>query len=128
MLAGLGKQRVILGLPWLRDENPRIDWKAGTIQLREGYPINELRMEEDEEDLSLIISFIQGEFTKEAEEIWDIAALTKSTVLATQENMKKETRTLEEMVPEEYHEYLDVILKRKQLDSHKANHGTIRST
>jgi len=65
MLAGLGKQRVILGLPWLRDENPHIDWKAGTVQLHEGYPINELEVEEDEEDHSLIISFIQGEFTEE---------------------------------------------------------------
>ncbi len=37
MLAGLGRQRVILGLPWLRDKNSHIDWKAGTIQLCEGY-------------------------------------------------------------------------------------------
>jgi len=113
MLAGLGKQRVILGLPWLRDENPCIGWKAGTVQLREGYPINELKVEEEGDDHSLIISFIQGKFTEEAEEIWDIAALTKSTVLAAQENTKKETRTLEEMVPEEYNKYLDVFSEKE---------------
>ncbi len=98
-------------LPWFRDENPHIDWKAGTIQLHEGYPINQLKVEE--EDHSLIISFIQGEFTKEAEEIWDIAALTKLTILAAQENAKKETRTLEEMVPEDYHKYLDVFSEKE---------------
>jgi len=114
MLAGLGKQRVILGLPWLRDENLRIDWKAGTVQLREGYPINGIEIEEEDvDDPSLIISFIQGEFTEEVEEIWDINALTKSTVLAAQENAKKETRTLEEMVPEEYHKYLDVFSEKE---------------
>ena len=50
---------------------------------------------------------------EEAEEIWDINDLTKSTVLATQENAKKETRTLEEMVPEEYHKYLDVFSEKE---------------
>ena len=28
----LGKQKVILGFPWLQDENPTIDWKSGEIQ------------------------------------------------------------------------------------------------
>ena len=28
----LGKQKVILGFPWLQDENPTVDWKSGEIQ------------------------------------------------------------------------------------------------
>ncbi len=110
MLSGLGKQRVILGLPWLRDENLRINWKAGTVWLHEEYPINELEVEE--EDHSLIILFIQGEFTKKAEEIWDIAALTKSTILAAQENTKKETRTWKKWY-QDYHKYLDVFSEKE---------------
>ena len=28
----LGKQNVILGFPWLQDENPTVDWKSSEIQ------------------------------------------------------------------------------------------------
>jgi len=28
----LGKQKVILGFPWLQDENPNVNWKTGEIQ------------------------------------------------------------------------------------------------
>ena len=31
-VTGLGKQKVILGFPWLQDENPTVDWKSGEIQ------------------------------------------------------------------------------------------------
>ena len=30
-VTGLGKQKVILGFPWLRDENPNVDWKTSEI-------------------------------------------------------------------------------------------------
>ena len=32
LITGLGKQRIILGLPWLIKENPDIDWTSGTLQ------------------------------------------------------------------------------------------------
>ena len=32
----LGKQKVILGFPWLQDENPTVDLKSGEIQWKEG--------------------------------------------------------------------------------------------
>ncbi len=31
-VTGLGKQKIILGFPWLQDENPTVDWKTGEIQ------------------------------------------------------------------------------------------------
>ena len=31
-VTGLGKQRVILGLPWLRKHNPEIDWQTGKLE------------------------------------------------------------------------------------------------
>jgi hypothetical protein len=34
-VTGLGKQKVILGFPWLLDENPNIDWKTGKIQWKD---------------------------------------------------------------------------------------------
>jgi hypothetical protein len=34
-VTGLGKETIILGLPWLRTINPDIDWKKGTFEFRE---------------------------------------------------------------------------------------------
>lgn len=33
LVTGLGKESVILGLPWLKEINPRIDWRNGTIDI-----------------------------------------------------------------------------------------------
>ena len=33
LVTQLGKEEVILGLPWLKTENPSIDWKLGKIIL-----------------------------------------------------------------------------------------------
>ena len=30
LVTGLGKHRIILGLPWLHETNPIIDWRKGT--------------------------------------------------------------------------------------------------
>ena len=35
LVTGLGKHKVILGLPWLRKANPIIDWEKGTLQWRQ---------------------------------------------------------------------------------------------
>jgi hypothetical protein len=32
LVTGLGKETIILGLPWLQDINPNIDWKKGTFE------------------------------------------------------------------------------------------------
>ncbi|TPG34117.1 retroviral-like aspartic protease, partial [Roseomonas nepalensis] len=31
-ICGLGQQTIILGMPWLRETNPIIDWKRGTLE------------------------------------------------------------------------------------------------
>ena len=31
-VTGLGKQKIILGFPWLQKHNPKIDWKTGKIE------------------------------------------------------------------------------------------------
>ena len=33
LVTGLGKDRIILGLPWLKEYNPKIDWNQGTIEI-----------------------------------------------------------------------------------------------
>jgi len=34
LVTGLGKQKIILGFPWLRETNPIIDWEKGTLEWR----------------------------------------------------------------------------------------------
>lgn len=35
LVTGLGKERIILGFPWLTDHNPDINWKTGEFSWRE---------------------------------------------------------------------------------------------
>lgn len=34
LVTGLGKDRIILGLPWLKEYNPTIDWDKGTVDIK----------------------------------------------------------------------------------------------
>ena len=34
MITGLGKQKIVLGFPWLNEHNPDIDWKTGRFAWR----------------------------------------------------------------------------------------------
>ena len=38
LVTGLGKQKIILGFPWLTEHNPIIDWKTGTIEWKTPAP------------------------------------------------------------------------------------------
>ena len=42
LVTGLGKHRIILGLPWLCETNPIIDWRKGTLEWREQEPPDNL--------------------------------------------------------------------------------------
>ena len=40
LITGLGKLRIILGFPWLNEQNPVIDWKLGMVSFPEKRKIN----------------------------------------------------------------------------------------
>ena len=40
LVTGLGKLKIILGFPWLNEQNPVIDWKLGTVSFPEKKKIN----------------------------------------------------------------------------------------
>ena len=61
------------------------------------------------------------------EETIGVNKINIATKLAIEENKKKEKKINEELIPEEYHEYLDIFSKKKQLDFLNQNHGTIKS-
>ena len=50
MVAGLGKQKIILGFPWFKENNPEIDWMNGHINWRkEKIPIPTIEEIPDED-------------------------------------------------------------------------------
>ena len=38
LVTRLGKQKIILGFPWLNEHNPAINWKTGQIEWQKIYP------------------------------------------------------------------------------------------
>lgn len=144
LITGLGSQQIILGLPWLRKENPDINWELKTMKWRKRAPLfrrkkenpsetknprttmeeepseafastmnvlpepSKAVLEEIETDDDLLVSFIHGE---EMEDVWIRAKTTTSQTLA-QENASEEKKlSLEEMIPPEYHDFLDLFDK-----------------
>ena len=145
-VTGLGKQRAILGLPWLKKHNPEINWQTGKLEWQtrsnlkrffifkkkeetnngqmkgaskpnpQPTVVEEVDKEEfmnrtinildtnDEHILETIQEYHQG--------IW-INKTNMATELAMAENLKKKTLPLEEMIPKEFHEYLDIFDEQK---------------
>ena len=141
-ITGLGNQKVILGLPWLRKHNPEIDWGKGTVtwrnqewsknlekqcqQRRESIRKEQQPSMKEEEDLEvtknhssnplLDMDMILLELLDIENEVWINTKTNMATSLAAEANSKKPELTPKQLVPKEYHEYLDVF------DEEKANH------
>ncbi|KAI3601660.1 reverse transcriptase-rnase h-integrase [Moniliophthora roreri] len=68
-ISGLGPERMILGLPWLQDHNPDIDWITGVIRFRPRRKVMIRRLikhfsgilDRAEDEEVIIQSFIRGE-------------------------------------------------------------------
>ena len=155
LVTGLGKERIILGFPWLNEQNPSINWKTGDFSWREKerrffFNNNKLRplelakrlsrqalqpdsekkqlrttiVEEEDEDeylnstlnplddseLSLLISSITGDMDNG---IWINSKSTMATAIQAEINLKKKILPVEEQVPKEFHEFLDVFSEEK---------------
>ena len=116
--------------------NPIIDWQKGTLEWRQpnlGKTLLEkekrlrttvtIAEEEDEEEhlnstqnplddneLSVLISTITGDMDNSE---WINSKSTMATKIQAEINLKKEVLPLEEQVPKEFHEYLDVFSEEK---------------
>ena len=158
-VTGLGKQKIILGFPWLNKHNPKIDWKTGKMEWKKFvFPKNfflnlmkkfdnELKpkliledkpkdiaeepkpspratieeIHDKDEDKSNMTNILEEEKTSILAELKNEAWINKmnvATELAIKENKKGE-KTNEELVPKEYHEYLDVFSEEKLPNSLK---------
>jgi len=126
LISGLGKQQLIFGFPWLERENPTINWKRGSLEWKRPpmkfkfrgksaslpevieQTLSDEPAEEEEDDKSLLISFISD--PEAPSEILINAKATTATSIAQQE--KKTVIPLEELVPKEYHLYLHLFDKK----------------
>ena len=72
--------------------------------------INHTRNSLEETELSTIISTITGD-TEDS--IWINSKTTTATTIQTEINLKKEILPVEEQIPEEFHEFLDVFSEEK---------------
>jgi hypothetical protein len=122
LITGLGKESVIFGMPWFRKENPLIDWELGTLEWREQKNPNETSPPrrrsawiEDEEDEPYLETqnTLPSDYLSEdvIRQIWIQAKVTPSQTFAQQSDSQKKERTLEEMVPPEYHDFLNLFDK-----------------
>ena len=144
MVTGLGHQKIILGFPWFKEQNPEINWETGTLtwqkeingqingaalsasaenQRKENRTLatsTEVLDEEEylnrtqnilDEDEESVISFmnVNGNFKP----VWNNAKTNLAMDMAIKNNLKKQEKSIEEMVPKEYHEFLDVFSEEK---------------
>ena len=147
LVTGLGKLKVILGFPWLNEQNLVIDWKLGTVSFPENKKINwkqiietktpksSLKEEEDEEEwknrtinrldeneTSLLMATLTGQLDTD---IWINAKTNLAMDMAIKANLKKKEVPVTELIPPEYHEFLDVFDEEKANifpESHKWDH------
>ena len=146
-VTGLGKQKIILGLPWLRKHNPIIDWRKGEVSWkfwkidwrclfkkgRENQKARQPKMEEvfdEEEKKNHTMTPLEEDRNKILIKLLEtdtwIHKTNVATDLAIKANNKKVDQTDEEIVPPEYHEYLDVFNEKKHIDFWNPDHGTTK--
>ena len=136
-VTGLGKLRIILGFPWLSKQNQVINWKLGPVSFPEKKKINWKRIigtrtpkpscneEVDEEEwknrminrleekeTSLLMVILMGQLDMD---IWINTKTNLAMDMAIEANLKKKEIPVTELVPPEYHEFLDIF------DEEKAN-------
>ncbi|OSX58572.1 hypothetical protein POSPLADRAFT_1152697, partial [Postia placenta MAD-698-R-SB12] len=103
----IGPEDVIVGLDWLHDHNPEIDWDKVLLDFEpEEDPVE---VEWDEADL--IEAWEQGVTLPGAPQLFVAAGHMYSQLFAEEEIKKKVVKTAEELVPEQYHEFLKVFSK-----------------
>jgi Reverse transcriptase (RNA-dependent DNA polymerase) len=113
LITGLGNQKIILGLPWLREHNPEINWKEGTLQWRTTTMEEVLDEEEHLNRPTNASDKVLLEYLGMENELWINLKENLAKKLASEANQKKPDLTPEKLVPWKYHDYLDIFDKDK---------------
>ncbi|RXW14033.1 hypothetical protein EST38_g11824 [Candolleomyces aberdarensis] len=110
LITGLGKEDIILGLPWLQKENPIINWEKGTLRWNNGRRtswFDPIRFRPRNFDARAI----EAELSAEVKPIWIQAKTTASQTFAQKHEEPRKEIPLKEQIPKEYHDYLSVFDK-----------------
>ena len=115
LVTDLGPEDLILGLPWLKETNPQVDWEKGEMKLPSG----------SEEEPSPPLQKVDttraqrrawikaGIITHATDQVYCLASFTYSTKLAADANEAKLKKTFEQMVPQEYHSHAKVFSEQE---------------
>ena len=128
LVTELGKESIILGMPWLRKTNPQIDWETG--QLHFGSSDCESAADpETEAPFAKVTSNHEsrrkalkaGILEHSSDGLWIAANFMYSQRIAERELNKKPKKSFEEMVPEQYQDYAKVFAEvdSQRLPDHK---------
>jgi len=116
-IADIGLEDLIIGLQWLKEHNPEIDWAKGTVEFTRctghewpkppTYGIEECDDDKDEDEDRERITWTN-----------DVAMEIKSghnfsAHLASEASKGQKEKTFEEMVPESYREFKDVFSEKE---------------
>jgi hypothetical protein len=129
MIVSLGRRQIILGMPWLKTQNPRIDWKANTLSFSSSptletddhttpqqYLLHWLRLDADQE---LTKRFSQRYSPGDAEPL--------SECLPQAEECINNTTTKEVVIPDWCKDFEDVFSEKTHdcLPPHRSYDHTI---
>jgi hypothetical protein len=120
LITDLGPEDIILGLSWLRQINPKVNWDTGTMELPDSPEPDLLPDHSPFEKISVNRATRRtwikaGIISETIDELWCCARFTLSTELAAKANEAKAKKMFEQMVPKEYHKYFKVF---SEVDSH----------
>jgi transposase InsO family protein len=128
LVTGLGKQRIILGFPWLNKHNPNINWQTGhlawrnnnrrPLKIKRYHSIKSTTPTDTLATDNLILSTITEELATQdeewiQEETWICSKTSASIEFHLQHDEKKDDLPLDELIPSEYHEFLDTFDEQK---------------
>ena len=109
LVTDLGKSDVFLGYEWISHHNPRINWKAKTIEFSRCPHTCERVLEDGERLFALQVkSYLQNR----AERLRAVKLRARGSVamdIAIEQSKAKRERSFEEMIPPQYREYADVF-------------------
>ena len=142
LVTGLGKQRIILGFPWFKTENPDIDWTKGTLTWRNSKqdtrnnPKPFMEEEDDEEEWktqtlnpidhdgnNILISYLEE---MKEEELWINAKMNVAMELAIKENERNRMLQQKNQSLKTFMIFWMYLMKNRQDDSLNRNLGIIR--
>ena len=104
----LGRPRIIIGLPWLKQHNPNINWKESTLTWR-----NE-KTQKKLQQLIQTISTNDIQINRIAQDLEDIEinVKTSSSHIIAQTHGTKQEDDPRKVVPKEFHQFLKIFDKK----------------